>query len=281
MLDASRLARTLTRLHGVALDGEARDDDEGQHVQLWPTTLLRTRGFIVDVLIGWRTIRAEVVPGSFARKVLTAMSQCTPDRRAAFGVFVRASKDDGAHVALRINDTLTDPLRADAWPTDWRSFSLGFEKGPLDINVKDPEALFALSLRWGGRALCSALALLELEPLERPADAEGGAFQELVTRYERSASNRAACIEIFGPKCKVCGFDFETEFGDIGAGFIEVHHTELVSRLEAGTVLDPSIDLVPLCANCHRMAHRRIPPYETGELRAILDRRSSASRLAQ
>jgi hypothetical protein len=56
-------------------------------------------------------------------------------------------------------------------------------------------------------------------------------------------------------------------------GFIEVHHLEPVSSIigKAGAKLSTSInDVRPLCANCHRMAHRREPPFSIAELRAMI-----------
>jgi 5-methylcytosine-specific restriction protein A len=55
-------------------------------------------------------------------------------------------------------------------------------------------------------------------------------------------------------------------------GFIEVHHTELVARLAPGTILDPAIDLVPLCSNCHSVAHKRKDtPYTVDEIKAMIE----------
>jgi predicted HNH restriction endonuclease len=53
-----------------------------------------------------------------------------------------------------------------------------------------------------------------------------------------------------------CGYDFEATYGIIGQGFAEVHH--VVPLADAGTrETDPRTDLSVLCANCHRMVHRR------------------------
>jgi 5-methylcytosine-specific restriction protein A len=57
--------------------------------------------------------------------------------------------------------------------------------------------------------------------------------------------------------CEVCGFDFARTYGDLGAGYIEVHHvTPLFVSGATKTGLD---DLACLCANCHRMCHRSRP----------------------
>jgi 5-methylcytosine-specific restriction protein A len=69
--------------------------------------------------------------------------------------------------------------------------------------------------------------------------------------------------------CQACRFDFETQYGERGNGFIECHHTKPVSSLKPGekTRLD---DLVLLCANCHRMVHVRRPWMTIDELKGIL-----------
>ena len=58
--------------------------------------------------------------------------------------------------------------------------------------------------------------------------------------------------------CEACGFNFKAKYGDHGDGFIECHHKIPVSEIEPGqkTKLE---DLSLLCANCHRMIHRRQP----------------------
>lgn len=72
-------------------------------------------------------------------------------------------------------------------------------------------------------------------------------------------------------ECEVCGFDFNTVYGEIGKGFAECHHVKPVSELKPGdtTKLD---DLSILCANCHRMIHRSRPWKTVNELKEIMKR---------
>ncbi|MFJ7078107.1 HNH endonuclease [Streptomyces sp. NPDC098781] len=57
--------------------------------------------------------------------------------------------------------------------------------------------------------------------------------------------------------CEVCGFDFARTYGDLGEGYIEVHHvTPLYISGTRETKLD---DLACLCSNCHRMCHKSRP----------------------
>lgn len=92
-----------------------------------------------------------------------------------------------------------------------------------------------------------------------------------VNRYERSPEAKAVAIAHHGSSCHACGFDFEATYGPPGAAFSHVHHTVPAARLGPGYEIDPIVDLVPLCPNCHYMAHRRAPtPYTVAELRAMI-----------
>jgi 5-methylcytosine-specific restriction protein A len=92
-----------------------------------------------------------------------------------------------------------------------------------------------------------------------------------VNRYERSPDARRACIAHHGTSCAVCGFSFEIAYGDIGKDFIPVHHLVPVSQLDSTYELDPVTDLVPLCANCHAMAHLGVTtPRTVAELRRAM-----------
>lgn len=86
---------------------------------------------------------------------------------------------------------------------------------------------------------------------------EGDSHMRFVTTYERDAKLRASAIEIHGSICYVCGFDFGEFYGDIGVGFTHIHHIEPISTLAGPVSVDPRTDLVPVCANCHSMIHRR------------------------
>ena len=99
---------------------------------------------------------------------------------------------------------------------------------------------------------------------------EGTARRVLVNRYERDPRAREACIRHHGARCAVCGFDFGERYGDIGQGFIHVHHSRPLSRAGGQYRVNPKRDLVPVCPNCHEMLHRRDPPYDVEQLRARL-----------
>ncbi|MHA7289176.1 HNH endonuclease [Arthrobacter sp. MDT3-24] len=90
-------------------------------------------------------------------------------------------------------------------------------------------------------------------------------------RYERDAAARRACIAHRGSSCAACGFSFELAYGELGKDFIDVHHMVPAAQLGGGYQLDPLTDLVPLCANCHAMAHHGVStPRTHAELRQIM-----------
>jgi 5-methylcytosine-specific restriction protein A len=91
---------------------------------------------------------------------------------------------------------------------------------------------------------------------ETEARPEGALREYFGKRYERDPRNRKTAINYHGFKCKVCGFSFSGFYGTRGDGFIEIHHTKPLANSGRQEV-NPKTDLLPVCANCHRMIHRR------------------------
>lgn len=108
------------------------------------------------------------------------------------------------------------------------------------------------------------------DPIDKPVYGfEGGKLKFVGTRYERNPKLRAECLEEWGFDCQVCGMNFERSYGDIGKGFIHVHHLNPISC--SGTVsTDPKSDLIPVCPNCHSMLHRGNPLFSIKELKEIM-----------
>ena len=91
------------------------------------------------------------------------------------------------------------------------------------------------------------------------------------SKYERNRKARNECLEYYGYTCRVCGFDFEKQYGDIGRNFIEVHHrTEISSYSGEKHKIDHINDLIPVCSNCHSMLHRTRPTLSIDELKRFL-----------
>lgn len=100
------------------------------------------------------------------------------------------------------------------------------------------------------------------------------ARRRLVSHFaiDRSRKIRNAKVAQFSASrgrvyCENCSFDFESKYGDRGAGFIEVHHLVPLAAILPNS-LTRLADLMLLCANCHRMVHRRLPLLSAEGLRA-------------
>lgn len=100
---------------------------------------------------------------------------------------------------------------------------------------------------------------------------EGAARAVELTTFERNATARRLCLEHYGTTCQACGLKYEDKYGAIGAGLIHVHHIVPLSDVGAEYQIDPVRDLIPLCACCHHVAHRRTPPYTVAEIRGAID----------
>jgi len=105
-----------------------------------------------------------------------------------------------------------------------------------------------------------------------PEMMEGGRFTVQLSRIERDPLARKECLRIFGAACIVCGFDFRSVYGEIGEGFIHVHHLNPLASASGRRKVDPRTDLRPVCPNCHEMLHRKEPPFSIEELKARLSR---------
>ena len=85
-----------------------------------------------------------------------------------------------------------------------------------------------------------------------------------------TAKMKAQVLALHGAlRCEVCTFDFGNRYGDHGAEYIEAHHIRPVSTLTAGEKTKLK-DLALVCANCHRMLHRRGGVLGIDDLRAML-----------
>ena len=73
-----------------------------------------------------------------------------------------------------------------------------------------------------------------------------------------TSQDRRIALEHHGTSCIACGFNFKDVYGDIGEGYIEIHHIKhsFLNDTETNTNTNAFTDLIPLCSNCHSMVHR-------------------------
>lgn len=108
--------------------------------------------------------------------------------------------------------------------------------------------------------LINTKIILETEAedgLTSVVDMEGKKREIYTVKYERNPKLREIAVKLHGYKCKACSFDFEATYGTLGNRFIEVHHIKPLYTLKGEVEVNPQTDLVPLCANCHRIVHRK------------------------
>jgi 5-methylcytosine-specific restriction protein A len=109
------------------------------------------------------------------------------------------------------------------------------------------------------------------EMVADPEELFEGAKKQIITNaYERNITARRLCISHHGIICAVCDFDFYVRYGELGRGFIHVHHLCELSTIGESYKVDPVNDLIPICPNCHAMIHQKTPAYTISELKAIV-----------
>ena len=97
---------------------------------------------------------------------------------------------------------------------------------------------------------------------------------------ERSQKLRRAAIDYYTVDgkivCSVCGFDFKETYGELGEGYIQMHHENPIyqySDYGFETYISEAVkNMKPLCANCHCMVHRnKSKLISITELKTIID----------
>lgn len=111
-----------------------------------------------------------------------------------------------------------------------------------------------------------------LQPLSPETVVEGAAKSVTIKIYERDRGARLRCIRHWGWKCVICQFDFTKKYGELGEGFIHVHHLKPLAEIGDAYELNPVTDLRPVCPNCHAMLHRKVPALAIEELQNRMNR---------
>ncbi|MEP7197984.1 MAG: HNH endonuclease [Saprospiraceae bacterium] len=274
MIDTDKLSKILTERFGLDILATSRIIDNGELIKIVPTDLEQTISFYIEFLLGWRRLDATFKPGTYASRLVREMGHAPDDLKAAFTSFAKSLITKGAHLKLIINDVTSDIIDPTSWPANWSGFNLSMIKtGVLIENGIDRN--FDETLPWITGFFGLSISLLPLESIEHlppNGHAEGEVEYLISKRYERSKINRAICIELHGPICQVCELNFNDAYGNIGEGFIHVHHVNLLSNQGGSKIINPETDLIPVCPNCHAMLHRTNPPYSIKDLREIISK---------
>lgn len=103
---------------------------------------------------------------------------------------------------------------------------------------------------------------------------EGAVRRITVNAFERDSKARAVCLKKHGCYCRVCGMNFESNYGRLGKGFIHVHHKKPLAATRREYIIDPIKDLIPVCPNCHAMLHTSEPPLSIDELKRYIKKKN-------
>lgn len=275
-LDPRALAKAVSIETGLGFIGsEGRTSEGVRWLELIPAEHPAGQTFAIRVEIGWRRLDFRFRLGSFASELLSSVRSADESGRRVFRAVLDACSNAGADVALSLNGATRSHKDDAVWGESWRSFGFAVSKGMLEINEGDDAADMRLIEEWTIRVAAAVIALLPVEEvgdetLDTHGLPEGVKVQIEVNRYERDRRNRAAALAIHGHRCIACGTDMAERYGSVAEGLIEVHHIVPVSEVGPGYIINPESDLVPLCPDCHSVAHRRSPPYSIEELQSML-----------
>ena len=265
MIDSIFLSKSLTERFGLDVHATVKESfntngiNDGQKIIIEPAGIESTISFKVELTLGWRTLSAVFRPADYASILLKKMNKSNQEQKTAFSVFAGSLRSKGAVIDLVINNESFEATDSKSWPDNWSEITITMKKTGLVLEKKT-EYDFSEAFPWTTGFFGMTLALLPLEEIpcsEDTGEIEGDQFFERAKRYERSRINRAACIEVNGDSCKICGFSFGKNYGEHGEGFIHVHHIIPVSQMGGSYSLNPATDLIPVCPNCHSMLHRR------------------------
>lgn len=273
--EVSTISRKLGIISGINLSGKSGSSEGYQYLEFHTTsTPPQPDGFAIRAHLLWKSIEISFAPDTFARNLIESMGK-SPEGNSAFSALADSLIQQSGSIEFKINGKPADPLHPDTWDPLWKKMELKIIIFSAGIDPTDFQEAGDFIVRWLGYFLNMILSLIPveedaLEPAETKGLPEGAITRVPVNKYERNPVNRSACIAIHGCYCHICNLKFEDKYGDIGEGFIHVHHITPVSKLGKDYLIDPSQDLIPVCPNCHAMLHRCNPPMDIEQLKKLI-----------
>jgi len=273
---STHMATYLFTWNPAKWDWETLDED---------SALYRRRGFVDG---RWSCgVTKRIVPGDRVFLIKLGPHKPTGIMASGFAVstpFAETHYADASKTANYINlryDILLNPSEEKLLGRDILEEELpNVRWSPQGSGITiPPDAAARLEEMWSDQ-----IASIGLSPSKSPDEIvaperswEGAVRRIAVDAYERDPRARRACLKHHGVICCVCGFDFSKTFGDLGKGFIHVHHLRQLSEIGSEYEVDPINDLVPVCPNCHAMLHKRTPPLTPSDLRTLISNSEKVS----
>jgi 5-methylcytosine-specific restriction protein A len=258
----------LSRILGLEIVESPLELGTGFTFALRLRDLPEPHGFEIRVQQTLMSSRAQLFLDSFSGELLSTLSQSYKLRKSQIENVFEAANTAGVVIDFNVNDGLNSE---NDLPDRWDSFNLSVNK--KIVNFDDASTGLKMVIIFAFSVLLPLITEDSEELLEYSSSnfkEEGRRYSIEVNKYERSRVNRAIALEIHGFSCFACKNKMSDLYGPIGEGVIHVHHLEPVSLMEGPRVLNPALDLVPLCPNCHSIAHRRKPPLNISELEEII-----------
>jgi 5-methylcytosine-specific restriction protein A len=212
---------------------------------------------------GLRRHRVSVRFGRFARPCIDHMGAASDERLTTARALLERAASLGECVIFP-----DQPANA------WRVTGADFGVDVIVKNIEAPtseEAVVHTAESVMVPLMAAMAELIGYDDVELgESDTEGRVTESVIRRRERSARNRLLCLSIHGRRCAACGCEPASVYGNAGS-IIEVHHLEPLSLIAEPRPYDPTVDLVPLCPNCHRAVHTRHPtPWTVEDIREKL-----------
>ena len=255
MLNIDQISKTVQDTSGILIDVNLERLPDQDIINFRPHGFTLNRGIRIESSLKWRTLNSALFFEDYAQDVVDHIIS-KKERIDIFKDIINSYEqgDKKRVISYKIDDS--------------GSIELRIEESPIDVSTKSPEDHIAKQCIDILNAILVFFDLKEAEQIHSGLP-EGASTTVEVNKYERSRINRSACVNHYGPICQACNFNFEETFGEIGKGYIHVHHIIPVSEMGGEYVLNPIKDLIPLCPNCHAMVHRNEPPFSIDELRII------------
>ncbi len=217
------------------------------------TDVIYYKGKLKDPEFKHKRLSAE--PHYFAKAQIHAIYPDPENLRDEYHYAVISSYTPFSHpVIAKIGATYLEQIPPTKEKNYWRDGVRPIDKSVYESILTRVEYQLVLQndARYGQLTDSQGCLDIDLESAK-----EGNPKLKFVTTYERNPVYRKAALLIHGYHCKACGFEFGSFYGEYAHGFIHVHHINPVSQLEIPTAINPVTDLVPVCANCHAVIHRR------------------------
>lgn len=264
-----KLADYLYNAFRVEFETRIRRSDEGVSIAARPSSTARDRMWMECSFHNSIRLGIHAIPEASSAPFFETMAAADLKHRMRCSEDIHNLLEEVHDLRFIVGEVDLCETPVTDWPSPWPNLlfdAVVWPMPPLD----GIDALIEYSFDWLRKAFVPFFDLLDIE-LEVLGFEEGACQCSLANKYERDKRNRTLCIEAKGCCCSICGFDFEKSYGELGKGFIHVHHIVPVSKIGPNYIIDPVKDLIPICPNCHAMLHRADPPMGPDVLLKILN----------